>query len=93
MNPKALTDSQIAEVRQKYTSGISTYDLAEQYYCCRQTIWEYVKDIKDRQRTSKRKLPSERIQQIKNGKSLGTFTHEIARMMNISRQTVWRYTA
>jgi biotin operon repressor len=91
MNPKALTESQITEVRQRYTQGESTYDMAEEYYCCRQTIWEYVKDIKDRPKTSKRKTPEHIIKLIKSARKVGTRGVEIARMLDVSRMTVSKY--
>ena len=45
---KALLPEQIKEVCEMYKKGYSTYYIAEKYYCCRRTIWEYVKHIKER---------------------------------------------
>jgi len=45
---KALLPEQIIEVCQLYQQGYSTYHIAPIYFCCRQTIWEYVKHIKVR---------------------------------------------
>jgi biotin operon repressor len=88
---KALTDEQINEVRLRYKAGESTYVLSDEYYCCRQTIWEYVKDIKDRTRPPSHKTPIHIIRLIRSARKMGTRATEIASMLDISRQTVSRY--
>jgi len=52
---KAHMPETIKEIRNRYYNGESTYRLADQYYVCRQTIWEYVKDIKDRARETRKR--------------------------------------
>ena len=87
---RALTNDQISEVRLRYEAGESTYTLADEYYCCRQTIWEYVKDIK-RPRQPSHKTPDHIISLIRSARKMGTRCTEIARILGVSRQTVSRY--
>jgi len=89
---KAYGQQTIDEIRTLYRQGFSTYELSEQYYCCRQTIWEYVKDIKERKKNRcKRKLNDERIAQVKEARRLGTQRKELAMMLGVSGATISRW--
>ncbi len=89
---KALDDSTIQIIRHLYQHGASTYELADQYYVCRETIWQYVKDIKNRNKNlHKRKLSNNRIEQVKAARRLGVRCTELADMLQVSRMTISRW--
>jgi DNA invertase Pin-like site-specific DNA recombinase len=91
-NMKAYDQQTIDEIRALYRQGISTYELADQYYCCRQTIWEYVKGIKDRsRRMDTNKLTNRQINDIRRFLQMGLKKAVIIRRLGISKPTLYRY--